>query len=82
MFSEILTAQDYNAPDQLIRDIIDEDIRRELTSFGQTDFDANKNKKGKSSQEQTLNNLKFNTNDKFKYLQLAEDNMDYDYEVD
>ena len=45
-------------------------------------MDANKNKKGKSTQEQTLNNLKFSNNDKFKYLQLEDNALEYDYEED
>lgn len=81
MFSDILQAQDYWEIDPYVRDVIDEDIRRELNNFGQNDFETGKGKRGKSSQQQTLNNLKFNGNDtKFKYLWGEESNLDYDYE--
>jgi hypothetical protein len=81
MFSDILQAQDYHTSDPYARDVIDEVIRKELSSLGQTDLDTGKAKKGKSSQEQTLNNLKFNSNDaKFKYLWGDDNKIDYDYE--
>lgn len=50
MFSDILQAQDYWEIDPYVRDVIDEDIRRELNNFGQNDFETGKGKRGKSSQ--------------------------------
>jgi hypothetical protein len=81
MFSDILQVQDYHANDPYIRDVIDESIRTQISSFGQNDFEFGKNKKGKTSQEQTINNLHATANDnRFKYLWGEDNNIDFDYE--
>ena len=80
MFTDILTAQDYCTTDQYVRDAIDENIRNELNNLG-NDLDAGKtSKKGKSSHEQMMSNLKNSTSDKFKYLWANDNAFDFDYE--
>ncbi len=81
MFSDILNVQDYHANDPYVRDVIDEEIRREIIGFGQNDLEFGKNKKGKTSQEQTLSNLRtITTDNRFKYLWGEDNNFDFDYE--
>jgi len=64
----------------LVRSIIDEEIRKELVHYVQNDFEVEKTKIGKTSQEETLTNLKILRNNEFTYL-LAEDNVqEFDYE--
>lgn len=79
MFSDILQVQDYHASDPFVRDVIDEEIRRQLNNFG-NDLEFGKTKKGKTSQEQTLSNLKATSDNRFKYLWGDDNNIDFDYE--
>ena len=65
---EILEKHEYQTDDPIVRDIIAEEINREvMTNMNQNDQDQTSKKKGKSAHDQNMINLR-NNDSKFKYI--------------
>jgi hypothetical protein len=68
MYKEFLEKDEYFTNDPFIKDIIDEEIRREIMkNTNNVEEHVGRGRRGKSSQEQALLNLK-NSENKFRYI--------------